>query len=158
MTLYYIRDRKPQLGAGAWAAPSADLIGDVLLAYIDFQVGQSRHDVRIELAHSASSVVMFVPWLVVITRGVAEGREDTFQVMLVLQPDVLLNGCDASRLFLIGCICACQSGPPSRFCHAGERLYKTPLRRHETPLRRRKRVFEDRRAIIPWLRNGTLTT
>lgn len=31
MTLYRIGDVKPQLGQGAWAAPSADLIGDVRL-------------------------------------------------------------------------------------------------------------------------------
>ena len=32
MPLYQIDGRAPQLGAGAWAAPSADLIGDVRLA------------------------------------------------------------------------------------------------------------------------------
>ena len=31
MTLYGIGDLEPQLGEGAWAAPSADLIGDVRL-------------------------------------------------------------------------------------------------------------------------------
>ncbi len=31
MTLYAIDDKVPQLGKGAWAAPSADLIGDVRL-------------------------------------------------------------------------------------------------------------------------------
>ena len=31
MTLYAIDDAAPQLGPGAWAAPSADLIGDVRL-------------------------------------------------------------------------------------------------------------------------------
>ena len=31
MTLYRIGDFEPQLGKGAWAAPSADLIGDVRL-------------------------------------------------------------------------------------------------------------------------------
>ncbi len=31
MTLYRIGDAEPQLGEGAWAAPSADLIGDVRL-------------------------------------------------------------------------------------------------------------------------------
>ncbi|MEO6199103.1 MAG: gamma carbonic anhydrase family protein [Sphingomicrobium sp.] len=31
MTLYSIDDRAPRLGPGAWAAPSADLIGDVRL-------------------------------------------------------------------------------------------------------------------------------
>lgn len=31
MTLYRIGDFEPQLGEGAWAAPSADLIGDVRL-------------------------------------------------------------------------------------------------------------------------------
>ena len=31
MTLYRIGDSEPQLGEGAWAAPSADLIGDVRL-------------------------------------------------------------------------------------------------------------------------------
>ena len=31
MTLYSIGDVEPQLGVGAWAAPSADLIGDVRL-------------------------------------------------------------------------------------------------------------------------------
>ena len=31
MTLYRLGDLSPQLGAGAWAAPSADLIGDVRL-------------------------------------------------------------------------------------------------------------------------------
>jgi carbonic anhydrase/acetyltransferase-like protein (isoleucine patch superfamily) len=31
MTLYSLGDLKPQLGEGAWAAPSADLIGDVRL-------------------------------------------------------------------------------------------------------------------------------
>jgi carbonic anhydrase/acetyltransferase-like protein (isoleucine patch superfamily) len=31
MTLYRIGDVEPQLGEGAWAAPSADLIGDVRL-------------------------------------------------------------------------------------------------------------------------------
>jgi carbonic anhydrase/acetyltransferase-like protein (isoleucine patch superfamily) len=32
MTLYALDDRAPQLGPGAWAAPSADLVGDVRLA------------------------------------------------------------------------------------------------------------------------------
>lgn len=32
MPLYQLDDRAPQLGPGAWAAPSADLIGDVRLA------------------------------------------------------------------------------------------------------------------------------
>ncbi|MEP7315395.1 MAG: gamma carbonic anhydrase family protein [Sphingomicrobium sp.] len=32
MTLYAINGKAPQLGEGAWAAPSADLIGDVRLA------------------------------------------------------------------------------------------------------------------------------
>ena len=32
MPLYSLGDLKPQLAAGAWAAPSADLIGDVRLA------------------------------------------------------------------------------------------------------------------------------
>jgi carbonic anhydrase/acetyltransferase-like protein (isoleucine patch superfamily) len=31
MTLYAIGDLKPQLGPGAWAAPSADLVGDIRL-------------------------------------------------------------------------------------------------------------------------------
>ena len=31
MPLYSLGDLKPQLGEGAWAAPSADLIGDVRL-------------------------------------------------------------------------------------------------------------------------------
>ncbi len=32
MTLYALDDLAPQLGTGAWAAPSADLVGDVRLA------------------------------------------------------------------------------------------------------------------------------
>src|SRR5215471_16423815 len=55
---------------------------------------------------------MFIPRLIVITRRVPKGGDNTLQVMLVLHPDVSLNGCDASRLLLIGRSCACQHAPP----------------------------------------------
>ena len=96
--------------------------GDVLLAYLDYQVRQSGHELFVKLAHSVSSVIMFVPRLVVVTRRVAEGRDNALQVMLVLQPDVLLNGCDASRLFLIGSSCVCQRAPPIALWHVRKRF------------------------------------
>jgi hypothetical protein len=40
---------------------------------------------------------VFVPRLIVVPRGIAEGVENTFKIMLVLESNVLLDNCDTSR-------------------------------------------------------------
>ena len=55
----------------------------------------------VELADSVASVEVFAPGLVVVARGVAEGAENAFEIMRVLQPDVLFDKCDAGRKFFV---------------------------------------------------------
>jgi hypothetical protein len=39
--------------------------------------------------------MVFVPWLIIVPCTVTEGEENTFEVMLVLESNVLLNDCNA---------------------------------------------------------------
>ncbi len=59
--------------------------------YVDLQVREGLHELRIEIADSVPALVMLAPSLIVIIRSVTECGEYTLKVMLVLQPNVLLD-------------------------------------------------------------------
>jgi hypothetical protein len=76
---------------------------DVPAYYLDLQVRQRFHQLLIKLANSINAFIVFAPRLVVILRRIAEGLENSFQVMLVLQPNVLLDNCDTRLTRIVLC-------------------------------------------------------
>ena len=72
-------------------------IRDVPALHVNCQVGQRFHQLLVERADSTTTFIVFVPGLVIMPRGVAKGIEHTFQVVLVLQPDMLVDDRNASR-------------------------------------------------------------
>jgi hypothetical protein len=59
------------------------VVGDVAVLDFDFKVRQGAHELFVELADSVAAPVVLVPWLVVVMGGVAEGLEDSFEVVFV---------------------------------------------------------------------------
>jgi hypothetical protein len=49
------------------------------------------------LANTVPSFIVFVPGLVVVSRFVAKGAQHAFEVVFVLQPDVMLDESHPSR-------------------------------------------------------------
>jgi hypothetical protein len=72
------------------------VVGDVTALDVDFEVWKGVHELLVELADSVAAFVVLVPGLVVVIGRVAEGLEDAFEVVFVLQADVLLDQGDAS--------------------------------------------------------------
>jgi hypothetical protein len=62
----------------------------------DLQVGKSLHKLLIKQAHSAPARIVFIPRLIVVPRRIAKGAEHPFEVMLVLEANMLLNRCGPS--------------------------------------------------------------
>jgi hypothetical protein len=87
---------------------------DVPALYIDFQVGQRLHQLFVKEADSVPALIVFAPGLIIVPCPIAEGAEDTFKVMLVLESNVLLNNCDAIRPSVLRYRCACHIHLQSR--------------------------------------------
>jgi hypothetical protein len=71
------------------------LVRDVLALYIDLQIRQRTHELRVETPDSIGTLIMFVPGFVVIVGGVAEGAKDCVQVVVVFQANVFFDEGDA---------------------------------------------------------------
>jgi len=67
--------------------------------YLNFQIRQRLHELLIKLADPAPALKVFAPRFVVVPCSIAEGAENTFEVMLILKSNVLLDHCDTSRHF-----------------------------------------------------------
>src|ERR1700733_3790585 len=78
------------------------IICDMLALHRDFQVGQRVHELFVKLPYSIPAPIVFSPRLVVIMCGITERTKNSFKIMLIFQPDVLLNNCDASRPLIVG--------------------------------------------------------
>lgn len=84
------------------------VVRDMPALYLNFQIRQRRHELLVKLADSVPSVMVFAPSFIVVPRRIAEGAENAFQVMLVLQSNVLLDNCDTSRRSVLRNRCASQ--------------------------------------------------
>jgi len=73
-------------------------VRDVTALDVNLQVGQGPHEPLIKPAHSIGSPVVFVPGLIVVPRGLAEGAEHAFQIVRILQPDMFFDERDPRRL------------------------------------------------------------
>ena len=82
------------------------IVGDMPALYFDFQIRQRRHQLLVKLADSVRALMVFAPRFIVVACALAEGAENAFQVMLVLQSKVLLDHCDTSRLSVFRKRCA----------------------------------------------------
>ena len=67
------------------------VVGDVAVLDVDFEVRQGVHQLFVEMADSIAALVVFGPGLVVVVGGVAEGLENSFEVVFILETDVLLD-------------------------------------------------------------------
>ena len=66
--------------------------------YLNFQIRQSPHKLLIKPTYSIDTAIVFVPRLIVILCGFAEGADDAFEIMCVLKPDVFFDERDPDRL------------------------------------------------------------
>ena len=120
------------------AAPSAEMraadddfhqngvVGDMAALDVDFQVRQRLHKLFVKLADSVGTMVVIAPRFIVILCGRAEGTENTFEIVLVLESNVLLNQGDTGRVSFLENIfgsisrrisrngCTCHVHLPSR--------------------------------------------
>jgi len=106
---------------GREAAPRAEMsaankdfdedgvVGDMFSLNLDLQVGEGLHELLVKLGDTVLAGIVFAPGLVVVARRSAEGAENTIEVMLVLQPNVLFDNSDASRLAVFRERCGCHS-------------------------------------------------
>ena len=102
------RERDPSSGRGE-AAPGAEVrpanhdfhengvAGDVAPLNVDPEIGQRLHELSVKSSDAVPAVVVFIPRLIVISRRIAEGTENAFEIMLVFAPDVFLHQCDSGR-------------------------------------------------------------
>jgi hypothetical protein len=61
-----------------------------------------------------------VPGFIVVACAIAEGAKDAFEVMLILQADMLLDNCDTRRLLSLGEeMVAIFTLPARGFCECG---------------------------------------
>lgn len=81
------------------------IVRDVTMPYVNFEVGQCAHQLRVKCADTIAAFEVSIPGLVVVSRGIAEGPQDGFKVVLIFELDVLLNDGDAGRtpIFRNGC-------------------------------------------------------
>ena len=63
----------------------------------NLQVREGAHELLVKQAHSVPARIVFAPGLIIVACRIAEGGQYTFKVVLVLESNVLLNHCDASR-------------------------------------------------------------
>ena len=84
------------------------VVRDMAALHLDFQVRQRLHELLIKLTDASSTLVVFTPRLILVECGITESAENTFEVVLVLTSDVLLNECDTSRLPFVRYGCSCQ--------------------------------------------------
>lgn len=79
--------------------------GDMAALDVDLQIGQRAHDLFVEGADPVAAFVMFAPGLVIVVGGVAEGEEDSFEVMRILEAHMFFNDRDAGCRFVLrnGC-------------------------------------------------------
>jgi hypothetical protein len=95
--------RRRKTAPAAEVRPSNDnfdndgLVADVAALHVDFEVGQRLHEQLVELAHAASSVVMLAPRFVVVMGLLAERAEHAFEIMRILEPNMLFDEGDARR-------------------------------------------------------------
>jgi hypothetical protein len=70
------------------------IVGDVSTLDLDFQVGQRAHDLRVKQADTIGTGEVLIPSFVIVACCTAEGAEDAFKVMCILETDVLLDESD----------------------------------------------------------------
>jgi hypothetical protein len=61
------------------------VVCDMPALYLDFQVGQRLHQLFVKQADSVPALIVFAPRLIIVLRGIAEGAENAFKIMLVLK-------------------------------------------------------------------------
>jgi hypothetical protein len=83
--------------------------------YVDFQVRKRLHQLLIEQTDSLSALVVFVPGLIVVPSGIAEGAQHTLEVMFVLKSNMLLYDRDAADTLFSGIDALATSTPPVEF-------------------------------------------
>jgi hypothetical protein len=81
------------------------VVGDMAALDFDFEVGQRVHQLLVKAADSFEALIVLLPRLIIVARSIAEGAEHAFKIVLVLQSNMLLDNCDASRnsVFWKGC-------------------------------------------------------
>ncbi len=75
------------------------VVCDMPALYLNFQVRQRLHELLVKLADPGPTLKVFAPRFVVVPCSIAEGAENTFEVMLILKSNVLLDHGDTSRHF-----------------------------------------------------------
>jgi hypothetical protein len=70
------------------------VVGNVLALNFDFQVRQRLHQLLIEFTNPVAAPVVFPPGFIIVLRGIAEGAENSCQVMRVLQSDMFFDDRD----------------------------------------------------------------
>ena len=73
------------------------IVGDVPAHYRDLQIRRRLHQWLIRLADPDSTLIVFAPRLIVVSRGTPEGPENTFKAMRILQSNGLLDEGDTRR-------------------------------------------------------------
>ncbi len=80
--------------------------------YINFQIRERLHELLVKQADSVPALMVFAPSFIIVACRIAEGAENTLQVMLVLKSNVPLNKFDTSRLSIFRNRCACHNHLP----------------------------------------------
>ena len=68
----------------------------------DLQIRQRLHELLVERADSIPPGIVFLPGLVIVMRGIAEGSKNAFQIVSVLKANVLLNNGKPRRVSVVG--------------------------------------------------------
>jgi hypothetical protein len=95
----------PSSGGGE-AAPGAEVrpanhnlhqdrfVGHVAPLNVDHEIGQRSHQLSVKSSDAVPALMVFIPRLIVVLRGIAKGSKNAFEIMLVLAPYVLFDQCD----------------------------------------------------------------
>jgi nitrite reductase/ring-hydroxylating ferredoxin subunit len=105
------------------------VVCDVLTLDGYLEVGQGVHQLLVELPNSIAARVVLAPGLIVVARTFTEGAENAFEIVVVLEADVLLDEGDASRppVYRMGCVCHLRQ--PNNI--TGER-YDRPVKENQS--------------------------
>jgi hypothetical protein len=100
------------------------IVCDMSVLYLYLYVRQRPHQLFVKQADSIRAFIVFAPCLVIVSRTIAEGAENTFKVMPVLEANVFLNNCNTRQLPVVVSRngCACHMHLRSRFMVVGEDL------------------------------------
>ena len=111
--------------------------------YVDLQVRHCVHQLLVKLADAIPALIVFAPRLIIVARTIAEGAENTFQVMLVLKSDVVLNQSDTRQYSVVwnrrGCHIHLRSRddirtkPSPRYYHRPNTVFLPELRQSDFP-------------------------